>query len=243
MSYQLKYKPFGVSSILIEWPQYIERAILDDIISFKQKIEHSEVFSLRFTNHAYTSLLLNFNTEAFDFTSVVEKLDMLYQQSDVNLNTTSTLWRIPVCYDKSFGIDLEDMSKEKNIEIEDIVKRHTAPVYTVFFVGFLPGFLYLGGLDASLFSPRRSSPRLRIPGGSVAIGGEQTGIYPSESPGGWHIIGNSPITFFDASKQHPCFSKAGDRLQFYSISLKEYSDIKTLAEAGVYQLEREEIDG
>ncbi|WP_203257948.1 5-oxoprolinase subunit PxpB [Hyunsoonleella ulvae] len=243
MSYQLKYKPFGISSILIEWPQYIERAILDDIISFKQKIEHSEVFSLRFTNHAYTSLLLNFNTEAFDFTSVVEKLDMLYQQSNVNLNTTSTLWKIPVCYDESFGIDLEDMSKEKNIEIEEIVKRHTAPVYTVFFVGFLPGFLYLGGLDASLFSPRRSSPRLRIPEGSVAIGGGQTGIYPSESPGGWHIIGNSPVTFFDASKHPPCFSKAGDRLQFYSISLKEYSDIKTLAEAGVYQLEREEIDG
>lgn len=243
MIYTLKYKRFDSSSILIEWPQKIERPILDDILSFKLKINQSGLFSLQFINHAYASLLLNFNNDTLDFTSEIKKLKTLYQQPGVNNKLTRTLWRIPVCYDKSFGIDLEYISKEKHIETEEIIKRHTLPVYTVFFIGFLPGFMYLGGLDDSLFFPRRSSPRLKIPKGSVAIGGEQTGVYPSESPGGWHIIGNSPINFFDVSKEEPCFSRAGDYLQFYPISLKAYNDIKTLVEADVYQLESEVVDG
>ena len=112
----------------------------------------------------------------------------------------------------------------------------------IYFIGFLPGFLYLGGLDERLFTPRKSTPRLRIEKGAVAIGGKQTGIYPQESPGGWNIIGNSPIQFFDNSKNTPCFAKAGDKLQFYSITLKEHHDIKVLVDAGVFQLESEEID-
>lgn len=90
--------------------------------------------------------------------------------------------------------------------------------------------------------PRKSTPRLQVAKGAVAIGGNQTGIYPNESPGGWNIIGNSPLNFFDVSKEKPCFAKAGDRVQFYSVSLKTYNNIKTLVEAGVYQLESEEVN-
>ena len=100
----------------------------------------------------------------------------------------------------------------------------------------------MGGLDNALHIPRKSTPRLHIKKGSVAIGGNQTGVYPNASPGGWNIIGNSPVNFFDISKEKPCFAKAGDQIQFYSVSLKEYQNIKTLVDANVYQLESEVID-
>ena len=103
----------------------------------------------------------------------------------------------------------------------------------------MPGFLYLGGLDERLHFPRKSTPRLQIEKGAVAIGGSHTGIYPSSSPGGWNIIGNTPISLFNASQDEPCFVQSGDKIQFIPIGLKEYQDISTLVEARVYQLESE----
>lgn len=243
MGYNLNYIRFGASAILIEWPQKITTSILDDILLYKRKIEQSNPCSLQYINHAYASLLLHFDKEILDFPSEIKTLEAIYAKSDVSQDVTRKLWKIPVCYDKRFGIDLGNFSKEKNIEIDDIIQRHTSPIYTVFFIGFLPGFLYLGGLDKTLYLPRRSSPRLKIPKGSVAIGGEQTGIYPSESPGGWHIIGNCPLDFFNASKEAPCFAKAGDSLEFYSVSLEEYNSIKASVENGSYQIENKVLHG
>jgi inhibitor of KinA len=239
MKYELKYKRYGASSILIEWPQRIERLILDDILGFKSKVEERYSKDLNFINHAYASLLLSFKGDVLDFSSEVEKLKEIYESSDGNQLMNRTLWKIPVCYDESFGIDLVDLAITKNSTTETIIQLHTAPIYTVFFIGFLPGFLYLGDLDKALHTPRKSTPRLKIKKGAVAIGGEQTGIYPIESPGGWNIIGNSPINFFDLSREAPSFAKAGDSLQFYSVSIKKYNDIKALVEAGVYQIESE----
>src|SRR5690606_22673794 len=152
---------------------------------------------------------------------------------------SSNLWKIPVSYDAVFGIDLEAICLEKRISKNELIKRHSQAIYTVYFIGFLPGFLYLGGLDEVLHIARKSTPRLKIEKGAVAIGGHQTGVYPTESPGGWNIIGNSPIEFFNPKSNPPCFAEAGDKISFYPISLKEYRDIKTLSEAGVYQLESE----
>ena len=155
------------------------------------------------------------------------------------MKVKSVLWKIPVCYDAVFGIDLEAISKEKNLSKEEIIKRHSQAIYTVYFIGFLPGFLYLGGLDESLHVPRKSTPRLQIEKGAVAIGGNQTGVYPTESPGGWNIIGNSPIEFFNPKLETPCFAKAGDKISFKPITIQEFKTIKILVEAGVYQIESE----
>ena len=155
----------------------------------------------------------------------------------------SVLWKIPVCYDAVFGIDLKTISEEKNLPIEAIVKHHSQTIYTVYFIGFLPGFLYLGGLNETLYMPRKSTPRLKIEKGAVAIGGSQTGVYPSDSPGGWNIIGNSPIEFFNPKLKTPCFAKAGDHIIFQPISLSAYKNIKILVEAGVYQLDSEAYHG
>jgi inhibitor of KinA len=144
-----------------------------------------------------------------------------------------------VCYHVNFGIDLEAISIEKKLSTEDIIKRHSQVIYTVYFIGFLPGFLYLGGLDDSIYVPRKSTPRLQIDKGAVAIGGNQTGVYPESSPGGWNIIGNSPIEFFNPKLEKPCFAKAGDRIVFKPVSMEAYNQIKTLVEGGVHEIESE----
>ncbi len=243
MKFQLKYKQYGANSILVEWPQIIDKSILNDILTFKSKLEKANILGIESLNHAYASLIIIFNEGCFNFSSEVHLLKEIYQSSDISKKISHTLWKIPVCYHESFGIDLKVLSKGKQITVDEIIKKHTKPIYTIFFIGFLPGFLYLGGLDKALYAPRRKTPRLKIEKGAVAIGGEQTGVYPNESPGGWNIIGNSPIHFFDVLKTEPCFAKAGDSLRFYSITLEEFSDIKTLVNAGVYQIESEVIHG
>ncbi|GAA4900960.1 5-oxoprolinase subunit PxpB [Flaviramulus aquimarinus] len=243
MTFSLTYKPFGERSILIEWPAKIETHILTEILHFKEKIESKNIERISALRSAYHSLLVVYDKFEIGFEDEVNLLKKLYASNEALPKTTSYLWKIPVCYDISFGIDLEAISEEKSISKEAIVTYHSSPIYTIYFIGFLPGFLYLGGLHERLFTPRKVTPRLQIKIGAVAIGGNQTGIYPQESPGGWNVIGNSPINFFDSSKEQPCFAKAGDRLQFYQVSLKEHQNIKALVDAKVYQLESEVLDG
>ena len=240
-NFKLTYKPFGERSILIEWPSKIDKNILYDILSFKNSIETNSNSILEI-KHAYCSLLISYNFFIEDYGQRVEKLKLLYSEKNNFKQPSKALWKIPVCYDSEFAIDLNELSISLNLTEQEIISIHTKPTYLVYFVGFLPGFLYLGGLNKKLHYPRKSSPRLQITKGAVAIGGNQTGVYPNESPGGWNIIGNSPIHFFNVNLKLPCFAKAGDKIQFYSISKNEYTNIKALVEAGVYQLESEVIN-
>lgn len=243
MTYKLTYKPYGERSILIEWPAVIDKNILSDIIRFKEKIKNTNIKHLIELKSAYNSLLVVYDNCFVVFENQIRTLKELYRKVDKDFKLTQKQWNIPVCYDTTFGIDLDTISFEKKLSKESIIALHSKTVYTVYFIGFLPGFMYLGGLNKTLHMPRKSTPRLKIEKGAVAIGGAQTGIYPSDSPGGWNIIGNSPIAFFNYKADTPCFANAGDTIVFKPISLKEYKDIKTLVDAGVYQLESEVIDG
>lgn len=129
---------------------------------------------------------------------------------------------IPVCYEAAMAPDLEELAEKKSISAEEIIGMHTGCSYRVYMIGFLPGFAYMGKLDEKLVAPRKTSPRRSVPRGSVGIAGEQTGIYPFESPGGWQLIGRTPLKMFDASKQDPCLLQAGDEVRFYPISLSEF---------------------
>ncbi len=242
MAFDLTYKPYGEHAVLIEWPAIINRDILMDVLFFRDNIVHDNIKSIINITSGYTSLLVSYDELNFDFKIAVKALKTIRNQKHEPIKSVFHKWRIPVCYDMAFGVDLEVMALEKNMSVDDIIKRHSETSYTVYFIGFLPGFLYLGGLDESLHIPRKETPRLQIEKGAVAIGGKQTGVYPGESPGGWHIIGNTPISFFDPSKSSPCFAKPGDTVTFYPVSLKAHQDIKTLVKAGVYQIESEVID-
>lgn len=228
MDFKPTYKPFGKQAILIEWKPIIDEEILNTILLFKEKIsrEKSNLFSDVIIG--YNSLTLKYKVEFADFSEEVEALKAIYK-SDFKLSKIeSSIWEIPVCYDLEFGVDLKEIAVKTKIAIPEIIQLHSEKLYTVFFIGFLPGFLYLGGLNPRLFFDRKSSPRLKVAKGAVAIGGKQTGIYPSESAGGWNIIGKTPINFFNIKNENPCFAKAGDKIKFIPISVEEF-----------YQLEKE----
>lgn len=241
MSFNLRYKPFGERSILIEWPERIDEKILKDIIGFKDLIHEKKIKVIVELKIAYNSLLIIYDTVCRNFEDDVFSLKKLYKTLKTEHDNLSKRWKIPVCYDSVFGVDLEAISKEKKLSVTEIINRHSKAFYTVYFIGFLPGFLYLGGLDDAIFMPRKPTPRLKVEKGAVAIGGNQTGIYPNESPGGWNIIGKSPVSFFDINKEVPCFANPGDQIVFQSVSFNEYKNIKNLIESDNYQIESEVI--
>ena len=129
---------------------------------------------------------------------------------------------IPVCYGGAFGPDLAEVASLCALSEEEIITRHTAAEYRVYMIGFSPGFAYLGGLDATIAAPRRGTPRLKVPAGSVGIAGMQTGIYPLASPGGWQIIGQTPKHLFLPDQEHPCLLGPGDRLRFVPIDAETF---------------------
>lgn len=128
---------------------------------------------------------------------------------------------IPVHYGGKYGPDLKSMAAELGLSVEEVVEKHTAATYTVYFIGFQPGFPYLGGLAEALYFPRHTNPRTKVPAGSVGIGGEQTGIYPFASPGGWQLLGQTETKLFDLSKETPTLLTAGDTLKFSAIDIYE----------------------
>tara|TARA_R110002074_G_scaffold260307_7_gene432723 strand:- start:712 stop:1461 length:750 start_codon:yes stop_codon:yes gene_type:complete len=241
-NYNLTYKTFGTSAILIEWPAKIDEKIIQDIISFEKLVaKEQEVVD---TIIAYNSLTISYNKDTNysthykyrnSYTKKVQKLTELYVQKRDHIQKSQKIWQIPVCYDVAFGLDLEAISKEKECSIEDIIDLHTQPNYLIYFLGFQPGFLYLGGLNPQIHIPRKANPRLRVEKGSVGIGGEQTGIYPQDSAGGWNLIGKSPIDFFNIQKPQPCFAKAGDYIQFEAIDLETFHQISEEVNKGEYQ--------
>lgn len=241
--FQLTYKPYGERSILVEWPSKINENILNNVLSFKNKLQNKSIESKIEVKSAYSSILITYDVTIENINDEISTLKSLYSNKETIQVKSYRLWKIPVCYDDQFALDLDAVSKEKKLSKEGIIQLHSEAIYTVFFIGFLPGFLYLGGLNEKLNFPRKATPRLKVSKGAVAIGGNQTGIYPNQSPGGWNIIGNSPIDFFDASKKVPCFAKAGDKIQFVQVNLKEYIDLSVLVKEGVYQMESEVIDG
>lgn len=129
---------------------------------------------------------------------------------------------IPVCYGELYGPDIQEVADVNNLSIQEVISLHTQAVYTVYMIGFVPGFAYMGGMNEQLATPRKATPRQAITAGSVGIAGKQTGIYPLETPGGWQIIGRTPLKLFDATRTQPALLKAGDRVIFKSIPLQEF---------------------
>ncbi len=224
MNFKRIYKPFGNAAILIEWPSLIDESIIKEIIVTAKKIEKNE--AILDSVIAYNSLLLKYENPISDFDAKIKQLKKYESLKKNTEKKAQKLWEIPVCYDESFGIDILEIANQKKYTIDEVINLHTQTNYLIYFIGFQPGFLYLGGLNEQIHMPRRSNPRVRIDKGSVGIGGGQTGIYPQDSAGGWNIIGKSPVDFFIISKEQPCFAEPGDRVQFFSIDLATFNQLE-----------------
>ena len=243
MDFKLTYRRFSERSILVEWPQEISEFILEDVLFYKNAILDLNIESIVQVNNAYNSIIIIYELAIDNINDEYLSLKSIYSNRNIFKKTKAKIFSIPVCYDEEFSLDLKELSQEKKMSVSEIISRHSKPVYTVFFIGFLPGFLYLGGLNKRLHFPRKMSPRFQIKKGAVAIGGAQTGIYPNDSPGGWNIIGNSPVDLFLPKKKEPCFAKPGDKIKFTPISRTEYQSIVLQIGQGVYTIESEVIDG
>lgn len=240
-SYPITLKTFGDKAILIEWPNKVEEAILNDIIRFKTVLKTELDASLELIP-AYNSITIISNSKDFNSTALKERLLSLYENKRTLVETKRTLWTLPVCYDLEFGIDLEEVASSLKISNSELITKHSSNEYTVYGIGFLPGFMYLGGLPGDLETRRRETPRLKVVKGAVGLAGKQTGIYPQESPGGWNIIGNCPIPIFNTSASDPCFVNVGDKIKFESISRAEFELHKIEGEVGIYKPKKISLD-
>jgi inhibitor of KinA len=241
-SYPYKIFPLGDSGITIDFGNVIDEQINQYIISlFQYMSDHplpyqkeivSSFSSITIYYHLY-NLRKNVETYSTAYEWMKEKLISSLDFDLQNNRVEERVIRIPVCYEKEFATDIELLAIEKKISVVEIIQLHTSVNYRVYMLGFLPGFAYMGITDEQLDYARKKQPE-SIKAGSVGIAGRQTGIYPIDSPGGWQIIGRTPIKMFEASpnpskggaiEQSLCFLKAGDTVQFYSINTEKYNSI------------------
>lgn len=144
------------------------------------------------------------------------------ESGDSSEPRTSSIKEVPVCYGGEFGPDLEEVAAHHVLDIEEVIQLHCIPLYQVYMIGFTPGFAYLGGLDERLHTPRKNEPRKKVLAGSIGIADQQTGIYPIDSPGGWQLIGRTPLRVFDPDRETPFLIQAGDFVRFRPITEMEF---------------------
>lgn len=239
-SFELHIRPYGQYAVLIEWPEQVDPAILDDMLRLKTVLLKSGFTAPEWDLvPAYRSMALISNEKVVDPESLTRQILQIYSKKRKVKRVTRYLWHLPVCYTEEFGPDLEELTQTLGLSRDELVAQHTAQNYTVYGIGFLPGFMYLGGLPESLETDRRAEPRLKVNKGSIGLAGKQTGIYPQDSPGGWNIIGNCPIPIFSLVVDPPCFVSVGDQIRFYSVSRGEYELRKIEADVGVFNLKKD----
>lgn len=220
--------------MIVEWSSGINEQALHQTLGLQDQIRKDKIAGVLESWTAYGSLAIHYNSDLIGFEELRKTIETL-QNQPLQVRTTNR-WLVPVCYETEYSPDLTFISKELRLSEKEVISLHSSNDYTVHFIGFLPGFMYLSGLDEKLHFSRKENPELKVPKGAVGIGGSQTGIYPMESPGGWHIIGSSPLDFFDAENKIPCFIQPGDTVRFNPVSKQEYKVTKLAIDLKVFDL-------
>ena len=233
LSYQIF--PLGDNALCIDFGNLINETINKKVISLFHQLRRDPFDGIIEVTPAYSSLTIYYNIlsvyknvpkEITVFEWMKAKTERFLEQETVIEPEKENQVTIPVCYDKEFAADIDYVAEQKNISPEEIIRIHTAKTYRVYMLGFLPGFTYMGEVDEQISIPRKPVPQT-VAAGSVGIAGRQTGIYPLISPGGWQIIGRTPLKMFDKNNEQCTLVKAGDTVQFISISKDEFENIKS----------------
>lgn len=214
------------NSIIIEYPPAISEEINGNIRSVTKAIKSRLGDEIVDIIPAYHNIIIGYDCLAVDPEVLCEKISVLVSGIEKSGAEEKEIVEIPVCYEEPYGLDMEDVCRIHNISKEELIRKHTKPEYLVYMIGFTPGFPYLGGMDESLATPRKKEPRSKIPAGSVGIAGSQTGVYPIASPGGWQIIGRTPLKLFDPYRENPVMIEAGQYIRYVSISAEEFEKIE-----------------
>lgn len=234
---EVRLLPGGDQGLVVEFGTEIDERININVHRLaKDLIQQADAAILEVVP-TYRSLLVYFDPLKISHAELGERIRTLLDnagQQDNKLEQHGNVVRIPVCYGDEFGPDLEFVANHNKLTMEEVIKIHTSTPYLVYMLGFTPGFPYLGGMSEKIATPRLEKPRVKIPAGSVGIAGSQTGFYPVESPGGWRLIGRTPIKAFDPVNANPFLFAAGDYLQFKSVTMDEFLEIRRQVEAGIY---------
>jgi inhibitor of KinA len=229
----LNIYPLGDQALTLQLSDQIDASANQQVMQIFHHLQNHPIKAVTDIIPAYSSITIVYDLAQIKpqhgFSSSFEWIKATIIQHIESINTSDLIGRhvkIPVCYDIALGLDLFELSQHSKLSIEEIIDKHSSQTYKVYMIGFLPGFPYMATVDVSIQMNRRAVPRQIVPKGSVGIAGEQTGIYPLDSPGGWQIIGQTPLNLFDISKENPCLLSPGDRVEFYAISLEEFWEIK-----------------
>ncbi len=239
--------PVGDCAISIDFDQVIDPKINRHIRQTIERIQALQPDGIIELVPTYCALLVQYDAMLYSYADMCNIIEPTFSESVTDGdNETVTVIEIPTVYGGEFGPDLGFVASHNNLSEEEVIAIHSGTDYLVYMLGFIPGFTYLGGMDPRIATPRLSSPRTLIPAGSVGIAGEQTGTYPSDSPGGWQIIGRTPVTMYDMSKEKAALLSAGDYVRYVPIDEQEYNRIKALGGNYVpvmYEVEVGELHG
>lgn len=239
--------PVGDCAISIDFGQVIDPKINRHIRQTIERIQELKLDGITELVPTYCALLIQYDAMLYSYSDICNLMEPLLEPSVTNdANDRVTVIEIPTVYGGEFGPDLGFVASHNNLTEDEVVAIHSGTDYLVYMLGFIPGFTYLGGMDPRIATPRLSSPRTLIPAGSVGIAGEQTGTYPSDSPGGWQIIGRTPVTMYDMSKEQAALLSAGDYVRYVPITEVEYNRIKALGAdyaPSMYEVEVGELRG
>jgi inhibitor of KinA len=240
MHMALSIYPISEKAVTIAFGDSISEELMHRINNFDKMIREHPFPGLQATVPAYCTLSIFFDPlqvlkSKLPGKTCREKVrHYLEQLNETEMNAIKSepqLVTIPVCYGGPLGPDLEDVAALNNITTDDVINVHSSVTYLVHMIGFVPGFAYLGGMPETIAAPRKATPRTVIPAGSVGIAGTQTGVYPLQTPGGWQLIGQTPVKLFDPARPVPALLKAGDRVQFKSIGMDEFRHLQNTANA------------
>lgn len=223
--------PLGDRGLVIDWGNRIDETLNRQVLALWERLRRASLPGVSDIIPAYSSLTIIFDSDipplaaANPQAGLSHLIARLFAEPPATIEIPGRSMRIPVCYDPSLAPDLPAIAARSGLSIAEVVQLHTATEYRVFMLGFLPGFPYMGTVDARIAAPRLAQPRLRVPAGSVGIAGAQTGIYPLESPGGWNLIGRTPLRIFNAQNESPTLLQPGDRVRFFPVSPQEFHQI------------------
>ena len=226
----------GDSCLVAEFGTTVDRALNSKVQALKSALAKSSVKGLVELVPTYRSLAVYYDPCALKREDLKNRIEHLSENLGTSGSEAGRVVSIPVCYGGEFGPDLENVCAHTGLSKEEVISRHTGRDTYCFMLGFTPGFAYLGGMDEALATPRLENPRTVIPAGSVGIAGKQTGIYPIDSPGGWQLIGRTPLAVFDPLRTPPTLVEAGDWVRFEAVGEAEYRAIQAAAKAGTYEL-------
>jgi KipI family sensor histidine kinase inhibitor len=219
---QTKFLLMGDRGLLLEFGDEISEEVNEKVRQMALAIQAETPDGVIEVVPTYRSLLVLYNPLINSLEDLKKRLKQLEAGLKENSFPDPSLTKIPALYGGTFGPDLEKVAEYLHLTPEEVIRLHCSKPYFIYMLGFMPGFPYMGELPEALITPRLKTPRLSVPAGSVAIAQKQTGIYPVESPGGWQILGRTPVKLFDPQKEPPALLRMGDLVQFYPISEKEF---------------------